>query len=78
VNARLFYQNIKQMDHNSNNAEEEIKQATNSLIREFHVLSLVVNEPTKMIKGSWKVCNSNTVAMFSATAYFFQTTFNQK
>jgi len=55
----------------SNNAEEEIKQATNSLIREFHVLSSVANEPTQIIRGSWKVCNSNTVARFSATAYFF-------
>jgi len=53
------------------NAETEIKQATNSLIREFKVSSSFSANQMKNLRGSWKVCSSTNVGRFSATAYFF-------
>ncbi|HOK80622.1 MAG TPA: sialate O-acetylesterase [bacterium] len=52
-------------------AETEIKQATNSLIREFKVVGSFGVQQMKNLRGTWKVCSSATVGKFSATAYFF-------
>lgn len=55
----------------SNNAAEEIKNATNNLIRHFKVMAQVAEQPSSGLRGSWKVCSPASVGTFSATAYYF-------
>jgi len=55
----------------SANAQEEIKQASNPMIREIKIPGIPSENPKNELQGTWKVCNSSTVGSFSATAYFF-------
>lgn len=53
------------------NAQEEIQNATNSMIRHFKVISPIAEQPSKNLRGAWKVCNPENVKSFSGVAYFF-------
>ena len=55
----------------SQNAETEIAAADHPEIRFFTVEQKVANRPLDDCAGSWKVCEPNTVAKFSAVAYYF-------
>lgn len=54
-----------------NNAQEEIQQATNNLIRHFKLIAKPSAQPQNFLQGAWKVCSPENVKTFSATAYFF-------
>ncbi len=53
------------------NAEKEIKAADYPDIRLFKVQRKIAFEPQENSIGSWSECSPETVADFSATAYFF-------
>jgi len=53
------------------NFEEEIAKAKYPAIRMFVVPNVVAGEPQDNCGGEWIVCSPDTVAEFSATAYFF-------
>jgi sialate O-acetylesterase len=57
---------------NSNNAEEEIKNANFSNIRHFKVPNTVSSEPLKDMRGGdWKISSPETAGDFTAVGYFF-------
>lgn len=53
------------------NYEEEIEKANYPEIRLFTVALDASPKPLNNVKGSWKECNPNTIAAFSAVGYFF-------
>ncbi|MFH1194817.1 MAG: sialate O-acetylesterase [bacterium] len=53
------------------NSASTIANAGNSNIRLFTVPRTISSEPNFNCGGTWLECNSETVASFSATAYFF-------
>jgi len=53
------------------NAEAEVAQANYPQIRLFDVKNDYSIEPKKDCTGTWKECNSQTAATFSAAGYFF-------
>jgi len=54
------------------NAEQEIKEADNPLIRQFLVEKDISSTPKSILKsGSWKESNKSTVGSFTAVGYFF-------
>jgi sialate O-acetylesterase len=53
------------------NAQDEIASADYPLIRMFTVARQSKDEPAGEASGQWQVCSPQTVARFSATAYFF-------
>lgn len=63
--------NMVWMVSNSNNAEEEIRNARYPQIRLFQVKLQVADTPLEDTEGSWQVCSPDTVGKFSAVAYFF-------
>ncbi|MFG0250665.1 MAG: sialate O-acetylesterase [Phycisphaeraceae bacterium JB051] len=56
---------------NSNNAQEEIANATDSLIRLCRVPNTVAHTPQDDANISWNVCSPQTVPGFTAVGYFF-------
>ncbi len=52
-------------------SEEAIKNSENPNIRLFTVKRAISDKPEKDCVGAWSQCNPQTVADFSATAYFF-------
>ena len=57
---------------NSNNAKEEIAQATDGQIRHFEVPRIGSQSPEPELPGgTWQVTSAETVASFSAVGYFF-------
>ena len=60
------------------NAAKEIATANRPLIRLLKVESKSSNTPLTDIQGAWKVCSPETVADFSALAYFFGRTLHQE
>lgn len=57
---------------NSNNKDEEIKNANFPQIRHFKVPNKVATSPQKDLSGGeWKICSPQTVADFTAVGYFF-------
>jgi sialate O-acetylesterase len=56
---------------NSNNAEKEIAAADYPNIRLFAVPLVSVPEPKKDVAARWTPCTPETVAPFSAVAYYF-------
>ena len=54
-----------------NNSTREIASADYPMIRLFTVPKDISTQPLDNCEGSWKVCSPETVADFSATAYFF-------
>lgn len=64
---------------NSNNAEEEIKNASFPSIRHFEVTKSVSLHPEDDVKGgSWNICSPETVGNFTAVGYFFARELYQK
>jgi sialate O-acetylesterase len=57
---------------------EEIQEAKYPDIRLFTVKQDIAFEPQEDCKGSWSACTPETVASFSATAYFFGRDLYQK
>jgi sialate O-acetylesterase len=55
----------------SRNAEYEIKNSAQPRIRLFSLAKAVKSEPTRGMEGAWAECGPETVARFSAVAYFF-------
>jgi hypothetical protein len=64
--------------HSVKNATEEEAAATHPQIRIFDVGGNALREPQTDCRGEWKVCAPDTVANFSAVAYFFGRELNQK
>lgn len=62
---------------NTNNAEKEIANANHPNIRLFTVKKSMSYQPEKDVEGAWQVCSPNTIADFSAVAYFFGRKLNQ-
>ena len=60
------------------NSEKEVRAADYFKIRLFTVEKNVSREPLERCRGSWQVCTPETVAGFSATAYFFGREIHQK
>ncbi len=64
--------NMEWILSNTKNAKQEIASANHPQIRLFTVEKQTAFKPLKDIKGgAWKVCDSLSVADFSAVAYFF-------
>lgn len=55
----------------TDNAQAEIAAATDSQIRLFLVTNAIAPGPQDDCEGAWVVCSPETVANFSAVAYFF-------
>ncbi len=63
----------------SNNAEEEIKNASFPSIRHFEVTKSVSTKPEDDVKGgNWNVCSPETAGNFTAVGYFFARELYQK
>jgi len=60
-----------------NNAKGEITNAKFPEIRMFTVAAKTAETPQSECGGYWQVCSPETVASFSATAYFFGRDFHQ-
>ena len=63
--------NMQMAVRQSANAEQEIEAANYPNIRLFTVERNVAEEPQTDCVGSWQLCSPQTVAGFSAVAYFF-------
>jgi hypothetical protein len=61
----------------ANNATDEIANAKFPEIRIFNVERKTAETPQAECGGSWQVCSPETVASFSATAYFFGSDLHQ-
>lgn len=55
----------------SHNAQEEIATAQHPKIRLFTVKRVAAQTPQEDVTGTWSVCDSQSVANFSAVGYFF-------
>lgn len=58
--------------------EEEVKNAEYPQIRAFNVAKSMNAEPESDFNGSWTVCSPQTVADYSAVAYFFARKLNKE
>ncbi|HEY9559526.1 MAG TPA: sialate O-acetylesterase [Anseongella sp.] len=56
---------------NSNDSDEEIKNASYPEIRLFYVKRTTSAVPVDDVSGQWEVCSPETVPGFSAVGYFF-------
>lgn len=63
--------NMAMAVNRANNFEREAASANHSQIRMFTVTSGPSKTAQTDCKGAWEVCSPETVARFSATAYFF-------
>jgi sialate O-acetylesterase len=63
--------NMEMKVRDAANAKAEIADADNRYIRLFQVPHVVADSPQSDCNGEWELCNSQTVAGFSAAAYFF-------
>lgn len=63
--------NMAMTVNRASNFEQEKAAATFPEIRMFVVSSKAADEPQTDCEGKWTVCSPDTVAGFSATAYFF-------
>jgi len=55
----------------SANADQEIANSANPMIRLYSVPGKAADEPASDVHGQWKACAPDTVANFSAVGYFF-------
>ncbi len=53
------------------NYEQEVAKANDPQLRLFTVKQEVADAPLQDVSGSWQACNPQTVAGFSAVAYYF-------
>ena len=63
--------NMEWIVENSFNVEKEIASAKWPHIRMFTVPRLTDDKPVDNVNANWQVCSPETVAKFSAVAYFF-------
>jgi len=64
--------NMEWVIQNTNNAKEEIANATNISVRQFKVATQVALQPQDDItKGEWVAASPETVRNFTAVGYFF-------
>ncbi|MCK3686073.1 sialate O-acetylesterase [Maribellus sp. YY47] len=71
--------NMEWMLRNTNNAEQEIRTATNSAIRLFTVPKRVEQFPVDDLEGGeWLECSPETVPDFSAVGYLFGRELSEK
>ena len=63
--------NMEFMLRSINNADEEIRSATNGNIRSFDVQKDMARFPKDDLKGDWKICSPQTAGNFSAVGYLF-------
>jgi sialate O-acetylesterase len=63
--------NMEMSVKSSRHAEAEIKDANHPNIRLFNFPKTVAMDPSKEVKGEWKVCSPETAPGFSAVGYFF-------
>jgi sialate O-acetylesterase len=63
--------NMAMTVHRAKDFEKEKQAAELPEIRMFTVKSPAADEPQSTCEGQWLVCSPDTVAAFSATAYFF-------
>ncbi|TRZ42305.1 9-O-acetylesterase [Robertkochia solimangrovi] len=64
--------NMEWLVVNANNAEEEISNAENPLIRHFKVpLTYSTAEESELAGGEWQVSNPENTGMFTAVGYYF-------
>jgi hypothetical protein len=63
--------NMQMQVNGVNNAKGEIAKATFPEIRMFSVERKTAETPQAECGGKWEICSPETVARFSATAYFF-------
>ncbi len=63
--------NMQMQVNGVNNAKAEIASAKHPEIRMFSVVRKTAETPQVECAGKWEVCSPETVARFSATAYFF-------
>lgn len=59
------------------NYEEEIKNAKHPLIRAFNVSKEIDTKAKNNLEGTWSICSPESVANYSAVAYFFARKLNQ-
>lgn len=52
-------------------SKADVDASTNSQIHLFHVPKLKAKQPVDDVKATWKECNPDSVAGFSAVAYYF-------
>lgn len=64
--------------HEVINAEEELKQATDSNIRLFNTGLNFSDSPIETVQGEWQVCTPETAAKFSAVGYYFGAKLKEK
>jgi sialate O-acetylesterase len=64
--------------HGLKDVRAELPTCYNKNIRFFHILKTTADYPQDDVKGSWEVCDSNTLKRFSAVAYFFGKRINQQ
>lgn len=69
--------NMEWMLRNTNDAKKEIAAADHPQLRLFTVKKETSYKPLNDVKGTWYVCSPETVADFSAVAYFFGRKINQ-
>ncbi|MCK5272711.1 MAG: hypothetical protein KAJ52_09030 [Sedimentisphaerales bacterium] len=62
----------------TNNSKQEIAAADYPDIRLFAVARKVADQPQDDCRGRWSICSPETIAGFSATAYFFGRELHQK
>lgn len=62
---------------NTNNAVQEMANATYPQIRLFTVKKAISSFPLKDVDGMWQTCSPETIADFSAVGYFFGRELNQ-
>ncbi|MEX2381241.1 MAG: sialate O-acetylesterase [Opitutales bacterium] len=55
----------------SDNPDEEIANAEHPMIRLFTVPRGVAYEPAALVSAQWEICSPETIAGFSAVAYYF-------
>ncbi|MBK5719663.1 9-O-acetylesterase [Dysgonomonas sp. Marseille-P4677] len=63
---------------NVNNATTEIANANYPEIRSFNVIKDLSIKPKTDLEGTWQLCSPETVANFSAVAYFFARKLNKE
>lgn len=63
--------NMAMTVNRANDFDSEKAAATFPEIRQFKVAAAPATEPADDVKGEWVICSPETVAGFSATAYFF-------
>ncbi len=63
--------NMEWILKNTSNAEKEIAESTNPLLRQFRVKSVTSATPVEDAEGTWVLATPETTPDFSAVGYFF-------